>query len=275
MVEFRTTPVAKHVTCIDGICHEKMYLVNGKERTVLIDSGSGFGSLLPIVRWLTDKPVTLLLTRGHIDHAMGAGEYEDVWLNKADLEIFREHSEYSFRLSELYLSRERSGAAKSDMIPTADPARFHMLREGDRFDLGGVTLESFACPGHTPGSMVFLDRKNRLLFSGDAFSNATLVLSPEALSVEGCLSSFLAVKDRLGDNFDRVLESHGNGELPGGILDGVIEVCRELLVGKSDRVPVIFRGMTGFLAKKRKPNSLEREDGGTGNIIYREDNLYL
>lgn len=39
--------------------------------------------------------------------------------------------------------------------------------DGDRFDLGGRTLEVIATPGHTPDSISLLDRANGLLFIGD------------------------------------------------------------------------------------------------------------
>jgi glyoxylase-like metal-dependent hydrolase (beta-lactamase superfamily II) len=39
-----------------------------------------------------------------------------------------------------------------------------LLREGDRVG----SLEAIAAPGHTPGSMAFLDTRNRALIAGDA-----------------------------------------------------------------------------------------------------------
>ena len=273
MTKFVTKTVAEGVASICGMFNERMYLVEGSHTSALIDSGSGYGSLLEAVKRLTSKPVILLLTHGHTDHVMGAGEFQDVWFNEADRKIYRQHSDLQFRLSHLTLFRKGESVAMEDVIPPADPSRFHPLREGDRFDLGDVTLEAFACLGHTPGSMIFLDRKRRLLFSGDAFSNSTMLLDPDCFSVEGLLHSLLSCQARLENSFDRVLEAHGNGELPANIMDGVIDVCRELLAGQSDRVPYEFHGLTGFLAKKRKPHSLEREDGGTGNVIYQEERL--
>ena len=49
----------------------KMYLLIGNERALLIDSGYGKIDLKGIVARLTDKPVTLMLTHGHLDHASG------------------------------------------------------------------------------------------------------------------------------------------------------------------------------------------------------------
>ena len=44
---------------------------------------------------------------------------------------------------------------------------FTGMKDGETFDLGGITLEAISCPGHTPGSMVFLDRAHQVIFTGD------------------------------------------------------------------------------------------------------------
>jgi glyoxylase-like metal-dependent hydrolase (beta-lactamase superfamily II) len=42
------------------------------------------------------------------------------------------------------------------------------LNEGDKVCFGNSELEIFHVPGHSPGSLVFYDRKDNLLFTGDA-----------------------------------------------------------------------------------------------------------
>jgi glyoxylase-like metal-dependent hydrolase (beta-lactamase superfamily II) len=48
--------------------------------------------------------------------------------------------------------------------------------DGDRFDLGGRTLEVIATPGHTPDAISLLDRANGLLFTGDTYYPAPIWL---------------------------------------------------------------------------------------------------
>ena len=67
MNDFKINSLTSRVTRITAPCGEMMYLLEGSEKAALIDSGLGFGSLLEAVRELTQKPVILLLTHGHLN----------------------------------------------------------------------------------------------------------------------------------------------------------------------------------------------------------------
>ena len=97
MLQFKTEKLTDRVTRIYGFCGELMYLVEGKEKAALLDTGTGIGSLKACVQKLTDKPVMVLLTHGHVDHAMGAPEFEEVYMNHKDDYIYNEHCSLEFR----------------------------------------------------------------------------------------------------------------------------------------------------------------------------------
>lgn len=44
---------------------------------------------------------------------------------------------------------------------------FTCISEGYQFDLGGVVLDNYDIPGHTPGSMMLLDKAHNILYSSD------------------------------------------------------------------------------------------------------------
>ena len=73
--EFRTEKVTDRITRIFAHSGELMYLVEGEEKAALLDTGSGIGFFRPLVESLTDKPLIVLITHGHVDHAMGASEF--------------------------------------------------------------------------------------------------------------------------------------------------------------------------------------------------------
>lgn len=122
-----------------------MYLVEGSERALLIDTGTKCDSLSSIVSFLTDKPVDVVITHLHPDHAGCAGQFESFYMHPADSVML---GEYNFNNT------------------------IHYIGDGHKFDLGGGTLlEALLMPGHTPGSIVLLNRANGDCFTGDAFGS--------------------------------------------------------------------------------------------------------
>ncbi|MDE5865426.1 MAG: MBL fold metallo-hydrolase, partial [Lachnospiraceae bacterium] len=83
-LNFRTEKISRRITRIYAFSSELMYLVEGDNEAALIDSGSGIGFVRPLVEKLTDKPLKVLLTHGHVDHAMGASEFppESVYISQ-------------------------------------------------------------------------------------------------------------------------------------------------------------------------------------------------
>ena len=274
MVFFAVRQITEQITEFLGRFHERMYLVKGTEKAALIDTGCGFGSLKAEVDKVNELPLIVLLTHGHQDHAMGAVEFDEVYLNPMEREVFTRQTDAGYRLLGLNISRDAVNVTPEDMLPPPDFDSFRPVREGDVFDLGGTTIEAFACPGHTQGNLVFLDREHKILFSGDSVSRASFLVGRESTSVEEYRDALVRLKGMLEGKVDRILEGHGSGELPFAIFDAVIKVCNEVLAGNSDRIPYDLRGYKGFTAKERLPHSLDRRDGGYGNLIYREDKLW-
>jgi hydroxyacylglutathione hydrolase len=140
-----------------------MYLIEGSEKAILIDAGLSQGDLAGYVGTLTDKPVELIVTHGHGDHIACAEQFEKVYMSHRDIRLLSSGKEQR----ELY---------KSKIIN---------LLGGDVFDLGGVKLEVIAFPGHTPGSIVVLDRERQLLFASDSMGSGELWMQlPHSTSIE-------------------------------------------------------------------------------------------
>ena len=53
------------------------------------------------------------------------------------------------------------------------------IKEGDTIDLGNRILEIYETPGHSPGHVSYLDRANRLLFSGDTINDSIIIFNKE------------------------------------------------------------------------------------------------
>lgn len=272
MLEFKTEKITDRVTRIYAFATELMYLVEGDNRAVLLDTGSGVGSLKRCVEQLTDKPVTVLITHGHVDHAMGAFEFDDVYMSHKDDYIYTEHSDMQFRKEGIIKLSDDFIPAQEDLIPSAPLSHFKNLKGGDIFNLGGITIEVYDCPGHTKGSVVMLIKEERSLLLGDACNYFTFLFDDYSLSVTEYENSLKKLLSEISGNYDTVYLSHGDGQGHKEIIEDVISVCEDIRQGRTDDVPYDFMGIQGTIAKAQDEQG-NRIDGGKGNIVYNKNKI--
>lgn len=273
MVKFHSEKVSEHITRIYGLTEEQMYLVRGSQKAALIDTGSGAGSLRSYVETLTDKPVTVLLTHGHVDHAMGAPEFDTVYMSREDDYIYSQHCELEARKGYLSQSPDFDKIVEEDYIPVASADSFHDLREGDVFDLGGISVEVYSCPGHTKGSLCMLIREERTLITGDACNTFTFLFDTYSTGLSTYEKNLTALKEKTAGKYDRILLSHGPGrEYPVELIDEVLEVCEDIKSGNVDDLPFEFMGRKAFIAKAMEMGG-GRLDGKLGNIVYDKERI--
>jgi glyoxylase-like metal-dependent hydrolase (beta-lactamase superfamily II) len=134
------------------------YLVVGDERGVVIDTGFAAENIQEYAQSLTDKPVQWAAnTHGHFDHTGGNGWFERAYMSAKALEIAK--IPYPSKASLNY--------------PLDYPVT--IVGDGDTIDLGDRDLEVFEIPAHAPSSIAFLDRKERILFTGDEVGNHVML----------------------------------------------------------------------------------------------------
>lgn len=67
-------------------------LLVGNRRALLVDTGYGLEDVHAWVRSVTELPVTVLLTHGHHDHALGARWFEQVMIFPQDRDVYRTYT---------------------------------------------------------------------------------------------------------------------------------------------------------------------------------------
>lgn len=253
-----------------------MYLVEGTRRACLIDTGYGIKGLRAYVESLTSKPVFVLLTHGHVDHAFGAAEFDEVHMSHRDLPEYAVQSDAVWRANFI---RNVFSAIGSFEMDEPFAGEFIDVADGEEFDLGGLVIRCHAVPGHTPGCMVPVLLEESMAIFGDAVGPGTLVTEEYAPTISEYLMSLRKLKEHEA-TWNRVLRFHGTCESGKILLDNMIDVCEQVLAGTDDHIvqPAeaeavypIKSDLPIYLAKQILPNSRERLDGKEGNLFYRAD----
>ena len=200
------------------VASETLYIIEGEDKAVLLDAGTHIPKLDKIVKKITKKPVSLLLTHGHGDHVGAAGCFDELWMNTVDKGMLRNYK-----------------------------GTVHHIENGQKFDLGGRVLEAFYTPGHTPGSITFLEVGTDTGYSGDAFGNGNLLVMGDFKTlIKTCRESYDYFSENgytkfynghfWGDNFETLERIKEIQEIAEGVFFGQIEGEKGQDMGGMDRI---------------------------------------
>lgn len=269
LLPFRSAKIDYNITRIKDMTGDMIYLVEGKDKAALIDTGIGVGSLKTYVEKLTNKPLVVILTHGHVDHASGTAEFAEVYMSGKDKELFKEHTAFASRTGYIGGTNPQWAATvnTSDYRAEDNADRFKELKAGMTFDLGGVHLDIYDIPGHTQGMKAVLLRENRALITGDGANMFTFLFGKETLGLSSYEKSLRKLQQETAGKYDKVYCSHGSGDLTVDYLERLIEDCQQIKAGKDDKVPFEFMGQKANIAYEIGPDH-NRLDGGIGNIVY-------
>lgn len=152
------------------------YLLEGKERCLLIDTGLGICNISEEVKKLTDKRITAVATHIHWDHIGGHQYYPDFYAHEAELDWLTGGFPLSMETIRDMVT-DRCDLPEGYQVNTYQffqgvPTR--VLKDGDTIDLGGRKITVLHTPGHSPGHICFWEADRGYLFTGDLVYKDTL-----------------------------------------------------------------------------------------------------
>ena len=195
-----------------------MWLVEGRDRDMILDTGMGVVPLRPFLDTLRRdpaKPIVCVSSHTHIDHIGAVHEFETRLVHPLEAaetaspsglrSLFRRDIPETLLQSFLEAGYPPIGELLIEALPFEgyDPAGYRLrgaeatglLEDGDIVDLGDHRYEVLHLPGHSPGGIGLFERATGILFSADAIYDGPLIYDGPGMSVQAYRETFARLRD--------------------------------------------------------------------------------
>jgi hydroxyacylglutathione hydrolase len=178
---------------------------------MVVDPGGDVDRILEAIDQTGARIDKIVLTHGHLDHAGGAAGLRDALQTRSGdtIPIEGPDERDAFLLNGIAEQAAAYGFEASNVTPD------RWMTEGDVLTLGPHRFDVLHCPGHTPGSLVFVNQKARFALVGDVLFQGSIGRTDFPYGDHAALIS--AIKTKLlplGDDFS-FLCGHGPGSTIG------------------------------------------------------------
>jgi glyoxylase-like metal-dependent hydrolase (beta-lactamase superfamily II) len=212
---FHSRPICTNTWLIQGD-GSNSYLVVGDKRGVLIDTGFATENIQRYAQSLANKPVKMAAnTHGHFDHTGGNGWFACAYMSAKALEIAKTP----------YPSKDAS-KYPTDYLVT-------IVGDGDKINLGHRVLEVIEIPAHAPSSIAFLDKKERIMFTGDEVGDHVMLYwmqdEPQPTVEQHAQNMEKLLKHRA--EFDFICAGHDQVMGDASLVEDYLENDRRILSG--------------------------------------------
>jgi glyoxylase-like metal-dependent hydrolase (beta-lactamase superfamily II) len=270
MAYFKTVDYGGGVFAIWETLGVGSFLIIGSERALLIDTGYGFGDVSAQVRALTNLSVIVANSHVHPDHSMSNNQFERVLVGAGDIDklegsaLQKEFDKMLGFTAKLLppiklLINHYAKLAKPNLLNT----QYQALKTNDTIDLGGRVIEVIEMPGHTNGSIVFLDRNSKTIFVGDAVNRGTFLYTNPNAKVDEYAAKLESLAAREG--FDWLLSSHSKKKTPFAFVKYYAEFLRRVDISKSKASPMPLAD--GKVLRYKEKSA----EFGSVSVFYNED----
>ncbi|WP_162011037.1 MBL fold metallo-hydrolase [Streptococcus sp. S784/96/1] len=247
---------------------QHIYLLEGDEQALLLDTGYGSGTLRAFAQTLTTKPLICANTHFHPDHSSGNGEFEEVLVNSG------------------YVDDEPSvmnNTGPFDITRLPFPHyRKKLIEAGDVIDLGNRQLKLLEVkPAHCNSSLFFFDEGERMMFCGDEMESAQVLLlensrnpkMADSYDIKERLLNFKANTELLlsyQDQYDYLLPNHNGGPIAKSYLQDYLDLVDGIFAGT---VTIEDRLNHRFIEMDPRSATFCRIRYGKGSIILVKDDV--
>jgi len=178
---------------------------------LVIDPGGDVERILAAIDQTGAKIEKIVLTHGHLDHAGGAAGLRDALQARSGAGVPIEGPDIrdKFLLDGIAEQAAAYGFEASNVTPD------RWMEEGDVVTFGPHRFEVLHCPGHTPGSLVYVNQAARFAVMGDVLFQGSIGRTDFPYGDHAALIT--AIKTKLlplGDDFS-FLCGHGPGSTMG------------------------------------------------------------
>jgi len=232
---YKIDEVEENIFVIEEPHHVQSYLINGQAYSALIDTGTGFRNIRDAIKHLLKDDVIVLNTHWHFDHVGGNILFDNIGISRTEAHLI-EYDLSSEKMMDIYVKpfMDLDIPFPNDFVPETyeikgSKASFS-VKEGDRIDLDGRNLKAISLPGHTHGSLVFLDSKTRSLFAGDFIYMDTLYAHLEDSDMDEYIDSLIKLKQRQNE-FQNIYPAHGEFPLTKTFIDSVLSGFEKIRAG--------------------------------------------
>ncbi|MGF0033865.1 MBL fold metallo-hydrolase [Bariatricus sp. SGI.154] len=226
------------------------YLIVGTEKAMLIDTGYCYGNLRETVRQVTEKPLIIINTHGHCDHAGGNAQFNEYcYIHEKDVELCKEHTGRKMRMDNVKRARHSihyETGEEYNALPEGfdmekycqmDTGKLLSTKEGDVFELGGASISVYETPGHTKGSISLLYQEKNIMFVGDATGTFVWLFSYEATDLKEYIRT---VKKMYGLNAEEYIGGHNPVPMHKDDLKRYIQAAQEADYSKGEPFECFF-----------------------------------
>lgn len=131
---------------------------------LVVDPGDSADYLIGKIKERGVKPVAVLLTHGHFDHTMAAGDVAKAFGIPIYAHELEKETLETPAINLCGMIGERADVYHADVF----------VKDGEKLNLAGFSIEVLHTPGHTKGGCCYYIEKEQALFAGDTLFHGSM-----------------------------------------------------------------------------------------------------